>query len=106
MRRNSVAANRLKSCRKSRECLCSSVVEHFLGKEEVPGSSPGTGSVRCEGAKKGNAFRKRTDRKKLLGKKKEKSNCAAEAVHIQKKNYITTQKVSWQKNILIGPSRT
>ena len=47
---------------------------------------------------------KRTDRK--LGKKKEKSNCAAEAVHIQKKNYITTQKVSWQKNILIGPSRT
>lgn len=24
--------------------LCSSVVEHFLGKEEVPGSNPGTGS--------------------------------------------------------------
>ena len=25
-------------------CLCSSAVEHFLGKEEVPGSSPGIGS--------------------------------------------------------------
>ncbi len=25
-------------------CLCSSVVEHFLGKEEVPGSNPGIGS--------------------------------------------------------------
>ena len=24
--------------------LCSSVVEHFLGKEEVPGSNPGIGS--------------------------------------------------------------
>ena len=26
----------------------SSVVEHFLGKEEVPGSNPGNSSVRCK----------------------------------------------------------
>ena len=30
-------------------CLCSSVVEHFLGKEEVPGSNPGIGSREYEG---------------------------------------------------------
>ena len=27
-----------------KKCLCSSAVEHFLGKEEVPSSSLGTGS--------------------------------------------------------------
>ncbi len=30
------------------ECLCSSAVEHFLGKEEVPSSSLGTGSKKGE----------------------------------------------------------
>ncbi len=29
---------------KKEYCQCSSAVEHFLGKEEVPGSSPGIGS--------------------------------------------------------------
>ena len=28
-----------------KQCLCSSAVEHFLGKEEVPSSSLGTGSI-------------------------------------------------------------
>ncbi len=29
-------------------CCYSSVVEHFLGKEEVPGSSPGNSSQQCK----------------------------------------------------------
>ena len=34
--------------RSKNKCQCSSVVEHFLGKEEVPGSNPGNSSVRCK----------------------------------------------------------
>ena len=32
---------------KMRFCCYSSAVEHFLGKEEVPGSSPGNSSLKC-----------------------------------------------------------
>ena len=56
---------------KQEKCLCSSVVEHFLGKEEVAGSIPAIGSGEVAAFNSGiSAKRKNILKKKLIINKK------------------------------------